>query len=340
MGTKIFDLMPKSEISISELKNKTIVIDASLYMYQFLATIRQADGSLLTDSRGNITSHLVGIFSRSTNLMEQGIRLIFCFDGQPPKLKEHERERRKEIKIKAAAEYEVAKEREDLEAMKKYASRTSRLTGEMVQEAKDLIGALGIPIVQAPCEGEAQASFIVKNKDAYAVSTNDADVLLFGAPRLIKNLSVSQRKKLPGKSAYTATRPEMIVLGDALHELSITQDQLIALAMLVGTDYNYGGIKGIGAKTALKKVKWFGDDFNKLFEEVRWSEHFDFSWKEVFDTIRDMPVTKDYQLEWHRPDYDKIKQILCDRHDFSADNVISRLDKLRVNPQVGLGKFF
>ncbi len=234
--------MPKSEISISELKNKIIVIDASLYMYQFLATIRQADGSLLTDSHGNVTSHLVGLFSRSTNLMEQGIKLIFCFDGKPPKLKEHERERRKDIKIKATAEYEVAKEREDLEAMKKYASRTSKLTGEMVQEAKELISALGIPIVQAPCEGEAQASFLVKNKDAYAVSTNDADVLLFGAPRLVKNLSVSQKKKLPGKSAYTATKPEMIVLGDALQELGIKQDQLIALAMLVGTDYIYGGI--------------------------------------------------------------------------------------------------
>jgi flap endonuclease-1 len=340
MGTKIIELMPKKEISISELKNKTIIIDASLYMYQFLSTIRQPDGSLLTDSHGNVTSHLVGLFSRCTNLMENGMRLAFCFDGKAPKLKEAERERRREIKLHAHEEYEVAKEREDFEMMKKYAARTSRLTPEMVHEAKELITCLGLPVVQAPSEGEAQAAFIVRNKDAYAVSTNDADVLLFGASRLIKNLSVSQKKKLPGKSAYVSTNPEMIELKESLDTLGIDQDQLIALAMLVGTDFNYGGIKGIGPKKALTLVKEYGHKFDGMFEKAEWSKTFDYGWKEVFDTIKDMPVTKDYTLKWEKPDYVGLKKLLCDRHDFSEDNVSSKLDKLKLNAQQGLGKFF
>ncbi len=340
MGTKIFDLIPKKEITINELKNKIIVIDASLYLYQFLSTIRQSDGSLLTDSKGQVTSHLVGLFARTINLIEQDLKLAFCFDGKPPELKKQERERRKEIKVKAQTEYEVAKERKDIELMKKYASRTSRLTGEMIQEAKDLLTALGLPVIQSPSEGEAQAAYMVKNKDAYAVSTNDADSLLFGTPKLIKNLSVSQRKKMPGKSAYASTKPQLIELNSVLKELDINQDQLIALAMLVGTDYNYGGIKGIGHKTALKLVKEYKTDFHALFEKVEWSKFYDFSWEEVFNTIKDMPVTKDYKLEWSSPNIKAVKEILCEKHDFSEQNVDNKLAKIKGKSQKGLGQFF
>ena len=286
MGTKIFELISKKDIEISELNNKIIVVDASLYLYQFLATIRQADGSLLTDSKGQVTSHLVGLFARTTSLMEQGLKLAFCFDGKPPALKSRERERRKDIKIKAQTEYEVAKKREDIELMKKYAARTSKITPEMMQESKDLLTALGLPVIQSPSEGEAQAAYMVKNKDAYAVSTNDADSLLFGAPKLIKNLSISQKKKIHGKSAYSSAKPQLIELESVLKELSINQDQLITLAILVGTDYNYGGIKGIGHKTALKLVKEYKSDFKTLFEKIEWDKFYNFSWKEIFDVIK------------------------------------------------------
>lgn len=340
MGTKIFELIAKKEISIEELNNKIIVIDTSLYLYQFLATIRQADGSLLTDSNGNVTSHLVGLFSRTTNLMEHGLKLAFCFDGKPPELKIEEQQRRKEVKIKSQTEYEAAKQRKNIELMKKYASRTSKLTNEMVQEAKDLLTALGLPVIQAPSEGEAQASFIVKNGDAYAVSTNDADCLLFGTPRLIKNLSVSQKKKMPGKSAYVSTKPQLIELKSTLTELEINQDQLIALAILVGTDYNYGGIKGIGHKTALKLVKEYKNDFNSLFKKVDWDKYYEFSWQKIFSIIKNMPVTKDYKLQWDKPNTEAIKKLLCEKHDFTEQSVENKLSKIKSKTQKGLSQFF
>ncbi|MBA3063927.1 flap structure-specific endonuclease, partial [Candidatus Woesearchaeota archaeon] len=101
MGTQIKCLLKSNEISLNDLNNKTLVIDSYNLLYQFLTTIRSRDGSLLMDSKGNITSHLVGLFSRTTRLMQNNIKLIFVFDGEPPKLKEIERQRRKDVKMHA-----------------------------------------------------------------------------------------------------------------------------------------------------------------------------------------------------------------------------------------------
>ena len=251
MGTKITDLLVSKDISIEDLKGKIIVVDAFNQLYMFLSSIRQPDGSLLTDSHNNVTSHLNGLFYRFTKLMQHDIKFIFVFDGKAPDLKLKERARRAEIKHDAQLKYEKAKEEENIEEMKKFASRTSRLTKEMIEDVKELISALGCPIIQAPSEGEAQAAYLVKNKEAYASLSQDADSLLFGCPLVVKNLTLSGRKKIPNKLAYDQINPELISLGDTLNDLGINQDQLIIVGMLVGTDYDIDGIKGIGPKTAL-----------------------------------------------------------------------------------------
>ncbi len=170
MGVQITELLVKKEINLNELANKVIAVDSHLFLYQFLTTIRQRDGSLLIDSKGRVTSHLAGLFTRSTKLIEAGLKLVYVFDGEPPKLKHEERERRKKVKIEAQKKYEEAKKKEDLEEMRKYAARTTRLTPEMIEEAKKLIKALGIPVVEAPSEGEAQAAYMVKKKKKFCGS--------------------------------------------------------------------------------------------------------------------------------------------------------------------------
>ncbi|PIN86542.1 flap endonuclease-1 [Candidatus Woesearchaeota archaeon CG10_big_fil_rev_8_21_14_0_10_44_13] len=343
MGTKLKEITLKKEISIEDMAGKRLVVDSYNVMYQFLTTIRMKDGSLLTDSKGNVTSHLTGLFSRSMNLMQRGVKLAFVFDGKAPLLKERERQRRRSIKEEAAKEYEKAKEEEDVEAMKKYAARTSRLTPEMVEDAKKLIKAMGMPVIQAPSEGEAQAAHIVRQGHAYAEISQDFDCMMFGVPRLIRNLTVSERRKLPGKMAFVEVKPELIDLEENLRNLGITQDQLIALCMLMGTDYNPNGIKGIGPKNALKLVKEH-KDFSKLFSEVKWKEHFDLPWEDVFDTIKKMPVTDSYDLEWKEPDRERLIRLLCDEHDFSLKRVEDSLEKLgkekEKKTQKGLGDFF
>lgn len=344
MGVKIFDIIPTKEILLKQLNNKIIVIDGNLNLYQFLSSIRQRDGSLLQDSHGNVTSHLSGLFNRTTRLMQQGIKVCYVFDGKAPELKEQEQKRRKDLKEWAAKKYEDAAKEENLEEMRKYASRTSRLTKEMVEEAKKLLEALGLPIVQAPSEGEAQASKIVSNNHAFAVGSQDADCLMFGATRLIKNLTINTARKTPNKLAFTQINPELIELQEVLITLGLTQDQLIVLSMLIGTDFNPGGIPGVGPKHALKNIKKYTTDFDAMFKELEWEKHFTYPWQEVFDTIKNIPVTNDYVLKWQALDQDKIIDILCAQHDFSAERVTSQLEKLmklnEANKQTGLNAWF
>jgi len=328
MGVALTELLIIKEINLDFLHNKVLVVDAPMWLYQFLSSIRQRDGSLLTDSKGNVTSHLMGLFTRISNLSQQNIKLAFVFDGEPPELKHLTLEKRKEIKLEAEKRFKKAKEKEDLELMKKYASRTSRLTSEMTDEAKKLIEAFGLPVIDAPSEAEAQAALVVKNNDAYALATNDADALLFEAPRIIRNLNMVGKKKRANKLSYETITPDIINLEENLKHLGINQEQLIALAMLIGTDYNSGGIKGIGPKTALKMVKEYGTNFEVLFKEAKWKDFFEFSWQKVFDLIKNIPVNENYHLEWKEIDEEKITGLLVDKHDFSEERVKSQIKGL------------
>ena len=344
MGVALTELLLIKEIDLEHLQNKTLIVDAPMWLYQFLSSIRQRDGSLLTDSKGQVTSHLMGLLTRISNLSQQNIKLAFVFDGEPPKLKHLTLEKRKEIKLEAEKKFEKAKEKEDLELMKKYAARTSRLTDEMIDEAKKLVEAFGLPVIDAPSEAEAQASFIVKNNDAFALATNDADALLFEAPKIVRNLNMAGKKKKTNKLSYETISPDIINLEENLKHLGINQEQLIALAMLIGTDYNNDGIKGIGPKTALKLVKKFDTSFEALFKEVKWQDFFEFSWHEVFDLIKNLPVNKHYHLKWENIHEEEIMKLLVDNHDFSEERVNSQIEEMIKNnenkTQKGLSEFF
>jgi flap endonuclease-1 len=350
MGLNIKDIVPAKEISIDELSGKKLAVDSFNMLYQFLTTIRQADGTPLMDSSGRVTSHLSGLFNRSINFLEKGIRPAFVFDGKAPLLKAMERERRDRLKKEALREYEIAKERQDITSMKKYAGRTTRLSSEMVDEAKELISAMGMPIVQAKSEGEAQAAFIAKKGDCYATVSQDFDTILYSSPLLVRNLSISGRRKVSGKVGYMNVNPEIISHNEVLAKFGLTDDQMIILAILIGTDYNYGGIKGIGPAKALKLVKEHSKggkdiaDFDQVFLAAEWDKHFDTSWQDIYNLFKTMPVNEDYKLEWAKPDADKIREIMCSQHDFSRERIDSALEKLEKGKsgkmQKGLGDFF
>ena len=344
MGVAITDLLERKTVSFSELRGKLLMVDGPLWCYQFLTTLRGPDGKPLTNSKGEVTSHLMGLFSRVTALLREGIHLAFCFDGVVPDLKLAERERRAGLKKEAEKLLKEAEDAGDDEGVRKYASRTVRLTSEMLADVKKLLVALGIPVIDAPAEAEAQASHIVKRGDAYAVATNDADALLFGSPLVLRNLSMAGRRKKTNKLSYEMIEPELITLKGTLAALDVNQDQLIALGMLVGTDFNIGGIKGIGPKKGLVLVKEHKDDFDALFSSLNWDSFFDISWKTVFDQIKEMPVSDEYSLEVGELDADAVRELLIERYEFSSERVESTLTKLekelKARSQKGLGEFF
>ena len=233
MGLQFKDLVVKKEIAIKDLKGQVLAVDSYNLLYQFLTTIRAPDGSALTDTKGRVTSHLIGLFNRTTALMEQGLKLVFVFDGQPPDIKQKTWEKRTAVKKEAAKKLKAAQEVKDWEGARKYASRTSVLDQEMIAEAKKLLTALGLPIVQAPSEGEAQTAYMVKKGDAYASISQDYDNLIFGCPLLIRNLSLAGKRKRAGKFAFTTVKPEAISLAEVLKHLHLELEQLIVLAIFM-----------------------------------------------------------------------------------------------------------
>ena len=338
MGVKLGDIVIRKQLSFDELSNKSIAIDFSNSAYQFLSSIRQPDGTPLMDLKGRITSHLMGAWTRFSNLVQQGIKLAIVFDGKMPELKHSQQAERMERKEIAKEKYRKAKSEENIEEMSRYAKQFSYLTREMVEETKKLIEAMGLPIVQAPMESDAQMAYMNKNNDVYACGSSDFDCLLHAAPRLITNLTLSQKRKLPS-GAYIKISPELIELEEFLKSLNITQEQLIIIGILSGTDYNPSGIYGIGPKKALKLIKE-NKDYNKMFKELK----ADFDWKEVFNLFKNMKIKKDYKLEWREFDEDKIKKILVDEHNFSEDRINNTINKLheskKVKQQKGLDAWF
>ncbi len=331
MGLSIREIIPRNEIEISSLRGKIVCVDAFNSLYQFLSSVRQPDGTPLMDDEKRVTSHLSGIFYRNLALLEQGIKLVYVFDGEAPELKAKTHKKRKGARDIASERYEIAKQEENFEKMKSYSSQLLRLDDDMIKESKELLKAMGIEVVQAPSEGEAEAAYLCKKKkEVYASVSQDYDSLLFGAPILIRNLTLARRRKT--YSGYVEVKPEEIILDNVLKELGINLEQLICLGILVGTDYNPKGIPRIGQKKALGIVKEFKTS-EKIFESVKekineLDEENKFDWKIIFDLFENHDV-EDFEFEFGKIDYNKIKKILVEEHNFSEERVEKQLDRLR-----------
>ncbi|MCD6434107.1 MAG: flap endonuclease-1 [Candidatus Diapherotrites archaeon] len=324
MGVQLGDLLTKKEIEFEELSGKIIGIDAFNTLYQFLAIIRSRDGTPLMDSKGRITSHLSGLFYRTANLIQLGIKPVYVFDGKPPKLKEKTREKRKEIREKAEKKYEEALKEGAIAEARKYAQQAIKLSDEMVEDAKTLLDYMGIAYLQAPSEGEAQLAWMCENNLIYASASQDYDALLFGSPLLIRNLTISGKRKAPGKNYYYDIKPEQISLQENLEALGITREKLIWIGILVGTDFNEK-FKGIGPKRALELVKKY-DSFDEIIKAT--NQTIDFDWKAVEEIFLKPKIDKQARIKEGKLNKEKLLEFLCEEHNFSIERVKNTVEKI------------
>ena len=338
MGVLLTPIIHKKELSLDDLRGKSFAVDAFNIIYQFLSLIRTRDGTPLKDSSGNTTSHLVGLAYRTTRLIsDYNIRVVFVFDGRPPELKREEIIKRREAREKAQVEYEAALARGDMSDAISKAVMTSRLDEQAVDDARHLLDLLGIPWVQAPSEGEAQAALMCRRGEVWASNSRDYDSLLFGTPRLLRYLTISGEEWLPSKGRARKLVPELIELEKFLEELGITREQLIDIAILVGTDFNEG-VKGIGPKTALKLIREH-ETIEKLPEEVH--EKIPKNYDEIRNFYIDPPVTRDYKIRYGEPDRQGLIGFLVDERDFSLSRVETLIDRLiQANKQKSLTEYF
>ncbi len=326
LGVNLRGLIPKIKVDFKTLSGKTVAIDAYNALYQFLAIIRQPDGTPLTDRSGRITSHLSGLFYRTTNLVEMGVKVAYVFDGVPPALKEVEIRRRAKVKAEALIKYEQAVKEGKMDQARSYAQMTSKLKDYMTADSKRLLTELGVPWIQAPSEGEAQAAYLTIKGDADYCGSQDYDSLLFGASALVRNVTISGRRKLPRKNVYVEVVPEIMKLDHVLQELEVTRKQLIDVSMLVGTDFNPDGVKGIGPKTALKLIKKNGS-IEEAMRELKDAE-FPVEPKRIREIFLHPKVTDNYRLTWKEPNIEMVVDFLCRERDFSEDRVRKSLSKM------------
>ena len=325
MGVNFSDIVGdvKKDIALEDLKGKKVAVDAFNTIFQFLSIIRdRMTGEPLRDSGGRVTSHLSGLLYRTTNWVEAGIRPVFVFDGEPPEFKHMTIQERKLLRAEAKQKWEEARKKGE-EAMR-YAQAASELTDEMIDDAKNLLTLMGIPVLQAPSEGEAQCAFMAREGDVWATGSQDYDSLMFGSPRLVKNLSITGKRKVPRKDTYIDVNPEIIELKDVLKNLGIKQDQLIVMGLLIGTDYNEG-VSGYGPKKSLELVKK-EKTLQKVLGKVTWVEHM--TAEDLLEFFLNPPTDKKYKLEWRQPDEENLMKFMVEEHDFSEERVLKVIERL------------
>ena len=322
MGVNLSDLTEPKSMEMEDLRGKKVAIDTYNIVYQFMSAIRQPDGYPLCDSKGRTTSHLTGLLHRTASLIEAGIEPVFVFDGKPHPLKQATLDGRKERREKAEQEWKDTVERGDMKTAHIKAQQTSRMTDEVKESAKELIRYMGLPIVDAPSDGEQEAAYICRRKDVWATASQDFDSLLFGTPVLLRNLTMTGRRKVPGKDIYREIKTEVIDSEEFLRNLGISREQLVDMCILMGTDFNTG-IKGIGPKKALKLVRDNGDlesVLRKIGEDIP-------DYQEIRGIFLDYEGSDDYSVEHGPLDRQAVVDMLTS-YDFSADRVNSALDRI------------
>ncbi len=326
MGLDLKTLCVREKTNLESFASKIVAIDAYNAIYQFLSIIRGPDGLPLTDYSGKITSHMTGLFYRNINFLSLGIKPVYVFDGKPPSLKSAEIERRKQIKKEATIKYENAVSQGRYEEAKKYAQQTSILKDEMVEDSKRLLGLFGVPVVDAPSEGEATAAYMTITGQAHVSASQDFDSLLFGAKKLVRNFTNSGKRKLPNRNTTIDVEPEIIDLMKTLDNLGITREQLVDVGILIGTDFNPDGFERIGPKTALKAIKQHG----RLEEIPQIQEKLDqVDYKQIREIFLHPKVANTSDLKFGNVDYQGITNYLTKERSFSIERVETSLNRLK-----------
>ena len=283
MGVNLKDLIQADSIRLEDLNRKTLAIDSFNILYQFLTGIRQRDGSLLQTSDGKISSHLYGLFYKFSRFYYEGIKPVFVFDGTPFRYKLEEIERRMEIKKESL---QKALESELIEDRLKYMKRASFLDDFMIEESKKLIKFMGFPIIDAIHDAEAQAAYLTKTNECFAVVSEDYDSLLFGAKNTIRKFSTESKEF------------ELLNLEKILKDLRINREQLILMGILIGLDF-FEGVKGIGPKKALEIVKTYSKD--QIFRKYGFDEKID----EIYNYLLNPPINMHYDISFSPPDEER-----------------------------------
>ncbi|CAN8024666.1 unnamed protein product, partial [Ixodes persulcatus] len=282
---------------------------------------------LLTFAHTFIGSHLVGFFYRTIRMIENGIKPVYVFDGKPPGMKSSELEKRQERREVAEKELEKAEEAGNQEDINKFSKRLVKVTRQHGEDCKRLLGLMGVPYIEAPCEAEAQCAELVKGGKVYGTATEDMDGLTFGTNVLLRHMTYSEARKMPIKEFN---------LERVLSGLELNRDEFIDLCILLGCDY-CESIRGIGPKRAIELIKQH-KSIEKIISSIdtkaccytKYTIPEDWPFKEARQLFLEPEVTpaSEIQLKWTDPDEDGLVKFLCEENGFSEERIRNGAKKL------------
>jgi flap endonuclease-1 len=323
MGVALSELVPRQEVALADLAGKKIAIDALNTIFQFLAIIRDRfTGQPLRDHEGRVTSHLSGLLYRTLGYLEGGIKPVYVFDGPHPEFKARTVARRRGVRERARLKWEQAVAAG--EPALRHAQAATRVDDDILASSRQLLDLMGIPWVQAPSEGEAQCAWMCQQRLVFATASQDFDSLLFGTPRLVRNLSATGRRKLSGKKEYMEVKPELIELGSVLSHLGLTRQQLVVVGLLIGTDYNRG-VRGIGRKKALRLLKE-KPRLQDVMAAVEFADDVDI--RQVYDFFLKPPHADMAAPKWQPPVAEELFDFLVAERDFLPERMEKAVQRL------------
>ncbi|GMH25103.1 hypothetical protein Nepgr_026946 [Nepenthes gracilis] len=320
------DNAPKAmkEYKFESYFNRAIAIDASMSIYQFLIVVGRIGTEMLTNEAGVVTSHLQGMFTRTIRLLEAGIKPIYVFDGTPPDLKKQELAKRFTKRADATDDLKEAIEVGKKEDIEKFSKRTVKVTKQHNDDCKKLLRLMGVPVIEAPSEAEAQCAALCKLGKVYAVASEDMDSLTFGATRFLRHLMDPSSKKL----LVMEFEMEKILM-----ELELSMDQFIDLCILSGCDY-CESIRGIGGQTALKLIRQHGS-IERILENIntdRYQIPDDWPYQEARRLFKEPSVIAENEvpdLKWTSPDEQGLISFLVNENGFNSDRITKAIEKIK-----------
>lgn len=303
-------------------------------LYQFLISVRQAEGQQLTNAEGETTSHLLGIFYRTIRLVENNIKPVYVFDGKPPVLKGGELEKRMLRKEEAVKQLENIKDEGKLEEIVRYEKRMVRVTREQNDEAKKLLELMGIPYVDAPCEAEAQCAELARAGKVFAAASEDMDTLCYKPPQLLRHLTFSEARKMP---------IDQISYDKVLESLEMDAETFVDLCILLGCDY-CETIKGVGPVTAFKLIKEHGslDNIVEFLQSDKNKTNYKLPENWPYDEARQLFLKPDVldgnevNLKWKEPDLDGLIQYMVNEKGFNEERIKGGAQKLKKGLKAGV----
>mmetsp|Transcript_59928 Transcript_59928/g.111057 ORF Transcript_59928/g.111057 Transcript_59928/m.111057 type:complete len:400 (-) Transcript_59928:164-1363(-) len=325
----LLDAAPKAvrEVPSQEAyTGRVLAIDASMCLYQFLIMIREnRTGAYqnLTNADGDVTSHIIGFLSRTTKLMEAGIKPVYVFDGKPPEMKMEELAQRRARREEAEANLKEAVESGDQDAILKQTKLTTKVTRQHNEQVKKLLQLMGLPVIEAPSEAEATCAALCRDGKVYAAATEDADCLTFGTKVLVRNLMAAESQK---RQIYEVS------LALALEQLNISMDQFIDFCILSGCDY-CDTVKGIGPATAMRLVVQHGsleEVINNLDTEKNpLPDNFRYQTARDFFKECEAVDTSTVSFDWKDPDIEGLTKFLVEENSFSKERVDRYIERLK-----------